>query len=141
VTLVDAVWQGPQGIGPELPDVLGVVDGERDVLEMTESGRVGPRVTSEDQRIDPAAGRTGDPGGGRTVVHLVGVKAATLRERGRSKVSRKLVRGPYHAGESGPRVKASLGTKEWMELTGDLRGSMPSGIVRRARRGGPCPVT
>src|SRR5437016_9828918 len=76
---------------------------------MPESGRVDPRVTPEDHRIDPATGRTGHPGGGRTVVHLLGVKAATLRERGRSKVSRKLVPGSYHAGESGSRAKASLG--------------------------------
>src|SRR5207247_8670519 len=56
--VVDAFWQVSQEIGPELPHVLGVVDDERDVLEMPESGRVNPRVTSEDQRIDPAAGRT-----------------------------------------------------------------------------------
>src|SRR5207302_10744775 len=107
--VVDAFRQVSQEIGPELPHVLGVVDDERDVLEMPESGRVDPRVTSEDQRVDPATARTSHPGGGRTVVHLLGVKAATLRQRGRSKVSRKLVRGPYHAGESGSRVKASLG--------------------------------
>src|SRR5438309_10643692 len=78
---------------------------------MQEPGRENPRVTSEDQRVDPATARTSHPGGGRTAVHLLGVKAATLRERGRSKVSRKLVRGPYHAGESGPRVKASSGPR------------------------------
>src|SRR5207247_5542398 len=128
--VVDAFWPVSQEIGPELPHVLGVVDGERDVLEMPESGRVDPRVTSEDQRIDPAAGRTGHPGGGRTVVHLVGVKAATLRERGRSKVSRKLVRGPYHAGGSGPRVKAYLGTEAGMELTVARRGCVRRGVVR-----------
>src|SRR2546421_11437614 len=139
--IVDAFRQVSQEIGPELPHVLGVVDDERDVLEMPESGRVNPRVTTEDQRVDPTAGRTGHPGGGRTVVHLLGVKSATLRERGRSKVSRKLVPGPYHAGESGSRVKARPGTKGWTELTADRRGSMPSGIARRARRGGPCPVT
>src|SRR5256885_4819271 len=107
--VVDAFRQVSQEIGPELPHVLRVVDDEGDVLEMPESGRVYSRVTPEDQRVDPATGRTGHPGRGRTIVHRLGVKAATLRERGRSKVSRKLVRGPYHAGESGSRVKASLG--------------------------------
>src|SRR5207302_8252717 len=109
--VVDAFRQVSQEIGPELPHVLGVVDDERDVLEMPEPGRVDPRVTSEDQRVDPATARTSHPGGGRTVVHLLGVKAATLRQRGRTKVSRKLVRGLYHAGESGSRVKASLGDR------------------------------
>src|SRR5205807_3231505 len=86
--VVDAFRQVSQEIGPELPHVLGVVDDERDVLEMPESGRVDPRVTSEDQRVDPATHWTGHPARGRTVVHLLGVKAATFRERGRSKISR-----------------------------------------------------
>src|SRR5439155_1677342 len=130
--VVDAFRQVSQEIGPELPHVLGVVDDERDVLEMPESGRVDPRVTPEDHRIDPATGRTGHPGGGRTVVHLLGVKAATLRERGRSKVSRERVRGSYQAGESGSRVKASLwdqgvdGTRPGSPMSGPgLRVGVP----------------
>src|SRR5207249_10068758 len=107
--VVDALRQVSHEIGPELPHLLRVVHDEGDVLETPESGRVYPRVTPEDQRVDPATGRKGHPGRGRTIVHRLGVKAATLRERGRSKVSRKLVRGPYHAGESGSRVKASRG--------------------------------
>src|SRR5256885_15267323 len=119
---------------------------------MPESGRVNPRVTPEDQRVDPAAGRTGHPGGGRTVVHLLGVKATTLRERGRSKVSRKLVLGPYHAGESGSRVKASPGDRgvdgthgrssgfhaKWDRSSSASRRAMSRGLIPNSKTAAVC---
>src|SRR5438046_9849311 len=86
--VVDAFWPVSQEIGPELPHVLGVVDGERDGLEVRESGRGDPRVTSEGQRIDPAAGRAGPPGGGRRGTPLVGANAAEPGRRGRAQAAR-----------------------------------------------------
>src|SRR5256885_14490695 len=89
---------------------------------MAEPTGIDARVASEDQGIDPASLRTGHPSRGRTIVHLRSVEATALPQRGRSKVPRQFVLRPYHAGESGLRVKASLVIRGREGIQGESSG-------------------
>src|SRR5256885_439391 len=138
--VVDALRQVTQQIGPKLPHVLDIIDHERDILEMAEPTGIDARVASEDQRIHPASLRTGHPSRGRPIVHLRSVEATALPERGRSKVPRQFVLRPYHAGESGLRVKASLVIRGREGIQGESSGfhatwARSSSASRRAMSG------
>src|SRR6058998_294223 len=125
-------------IWTEVADVAGVVDNQRDVLQLPESPRVDPGVPAKDQRVDPLSLGDIHPFRRGAEVNRPPVETPALREGCRAESIREFVFWPDHDGESQRTVKTASPFAACRNLTAGLRGPRPRANSRRANRVASC---